>query len=218
MSCYLANPNGSELLPPISKPQATISTRYYNGRPRRVGAESSITLAQRNEVQIFTITVKDIDNRLAELAPKSTVVQESNVEISKFSVEDIRKALEPKEYIDQAVRLAQHYHQHSKALDVKSAEILPPRRPCDHQVNLKPGTVPPSGPLYNMSVDELRVLRIWLNDNLRKGFIRPSTSPTASPVLFARKPGGGLRFCVDYRGLNAITIENRYPSPLLHET
>ncbi|KAI0993243.1 hypothetical protein K3495_g14941, partial [Podosphaera aphanis] len=210
--------NGSEPPPPIPKPQATISTRYYNGRPRRVGAESFITLAQRNEVQIFTISIKDIDNRLAELAPKSTVVQESHVEIAKFSAEDIRKALEPKEYIDPAVRLPQHYHQHIKAFDVKSAEILPPHRPCDHQVNLKPGTVPPSGPLYNMSVDELRVLRKWLDENLKKGFIRPSTSPAASPVLFAKKPGGGLRFCVDYRGLNAITIKNRYPLPLLHET
>ncbi|KAI1000630.1 hypothetical protein K3495_g7563 [Podosphaera aphanis] len=210
--------NRSEPLPPISKPQAVISTRYYNGRPRRAGAESFITFAQRNEVQIFTITIKDIDNRLAELAPKSTVVQESHVEITKFFVEDIRKALEPKEYIDPAVRLPQHYHQNIKTFDVKSAEILPSHRPCDHQVNLKPGTVPPSGPLYNMSVDELRVLRRWLDENLRKGFIRPSTSPAASPVLFAKKPGGDLRLCVDYRGLNAISIKNRYPLPLLHET
>jgi len=52
----------------------------------------------------------------------------------------------------------------------------------------------------------------------RKGFIRASTSPAASPVLFAKKPGGGLRFCVDYRALNALTIKNRYPLPLIQET
>lgn len=69
-----------------------------------------------------------------------------------------------------------------------------------------------------MSLDELRVLRKFLDDNLAKGFIRPSSSPAASPVLFAKKPGGGLRFCVDYRALNALTIKNRYPLPLLRET
>jgi hypothetical protein len=69
-----------------------------------------------------------------------------------------------------------------------------------------------------MSEDELLVLRKFLQENLDKGFIRASTSPAASPVLFARKPGGGLRFCVDYRGLNAITIKNRYPLPLIRET
>lgn len=51
-----------------------------------------------------------------------------------------------------------------------------------------------------------------------KGFIRASSSPAASPVLLVRKPGGGLRFCVDYRGLNAFTVKNCYPIPLVNET
>lgn len=71
----------------------------------------------------------------------------------------------------------------------------------------------PYGPLYNMSVPELEVLRKYLKEQLDKGFIRASTSPAASPVLLAKKLGGGLRFCVDYRQLNAITIKNRYPIP-----
>ena len=69
-----------------------------------------------------------------------------------------------------------------------------------------------------MSRDELIELRRYLEENLAKGFIRASRSEAASPVLFAKKPGGGLRFCVDYRGLNAITVKNRYPLPLISET
>ena len=69
-----------------------------------------------------------------------------------------------------------------------------------------------------MSYDELRVLKKELNEQLSKGYIRASTSPAAAPVLFVKKPGGGLRFCIDYRGLNALTIKNRYPIPLLQET
>jgi hypothetical protein len=75
-----------------------------------------------------------------------------------------------------------------------------------------------NGPLYGVSRDELIVLRKYLDDHLKKGFIRQSSSPAASPVLFVKKPGGGLRFCVDYRQLNQITVKNRYPLPLLQET
>ena len=62
------------------------------------------------------------------------------------------------------------------------------------------------------------MLRKTLHELLSKGFIRVSKSPAAAPVLFVKKPGGGLRFCVDYRALNAITKKDRYPLPLIHET
>ena len=69
-----------------------------------------------------------------------------------------------------------------------------------------------------MSRDELLVLRKTLTDLLDKNFIRVSNSPAAAPVLFAKKPGGGVRFCVDYRKLNEITRKDRYPLPLFKET
>ena len=76
----------------------------------------------------------------------------------------------------------------------------------------------PWGPLYGMSRDELLVLRKTLTELLDKNWIRASSSPGGAPVLFAKKPGGGLRFCVDYRALNAITQKDRYPLPLIRET
>ena len=69
-----------------------------------------------------------------------------------------------------------------------------------------------------MSRDELLVLRKTLNELLDKGFICVSSSPAAAPVLFVKKPGGGLRFCVDYRALNSLTRKDRYPLPLIQET
>jgi hypothetical protein len=65
---------------------------------------------------------------------------------------------------------------------------------------------------------ELRVVKRWLDDNLAKGFIRPSKSAAASPILLAQKPGGGVRICVDYRGINNVTMKSRYPIPLIRET
>jgi hypothetical protein len=69
-----------------------------------------------------------------------------------------------------------------------------------------------------MSHNELLVLRKELTQLLGKDFIQESKSPAAAPVLFARKPGGGLRFCIDYRGLNAISRKDQYPLPLIRET
>ena len=59
---------------------------------------------------------------------------------------------------------------------------------------------------------------MWLDKNLQKGFIRPSASPVASPVLFVKKPGGGLRLCIDFRALNNVSVKDRYPLPLTTET
>ena len=69
-----------------------------------------------------------------------------------------------------------------------------------------------------MTRDELDATKKYVDDHLTKSFIRPSKSPVASPVILVKKPGGGLRFCVDYRALNAITIKNRYPIPQIRET
>ncbi|KAI0995830.1 hypothetical protein K3495_g12353 [Podosphaera aphanis] len=54
--------------------------------------------------------------------------------------------------------------------------------------------------------------------SFRQRMIRASSSPGGALVLFVKKPGGGLRFCVDYRALNAITEKGRYPLPLIRET
>ncbi len=110
--------------------------------------------------------------------------------LSGASLEDIRKALEPKTLVDPATKVPNHYHEFLKAFDQAEADKLPPHRDCDHEIKLQPGTTPPHGPLYGMSEDELIVLRKFLQENLDKGFIRASTSPAASPVLFAKKPQG----------------------------
>ena len=100
----------------------------------------------------------------------------------------------------------------------EKANTLPPLRgTLDHMIPLEEGSKPTFGPIYNLSETELKVLREYLDENLQKGFIRPSTSPFGSPVLFVKKPDGSLRLVVDYRALNRITVKNRYPLPLISE-
>ena len=68
-----------------------------------------------------------------------------------------------------------------------------------------------------MSEKELEVLRGYIDENLKKGFIRESKSKAGYPILFAKKKDGSLRLCVDYRKLNDITVKNRYPLPNIGE-
>jgi transposase InsO family protein len=104
------------------------------------------------------------------------------------------------------------------------ANGLPPHRGRDdHHIRLKKtpnGGTPelPWGPLYNMPRDQLIELRKQITDLMDKGWIRASSSPAAAPVLLVKKPDGTWRFCVDYRALNKITEQDRYPLPLIKET
>jgi len=59
-----------------------------------------------------------------------------------------------------------------------------------------------------MLKDELLVVKKYINKHLNKGFIRPSILLAAAPILLAKKPKGGIWFCVNYKGLNTITIKN----------
>jgi hypothetical protein len=68
-----------------------------------------------------------------------------------------------------------------------------------------------------MSKKELLVLRKILTELLDKGFIRVSSLFTEASVLFARKSGGGLRFCMDYKRLNEIIQKNRILLPFIAE-
>jgi len=95
---------------------------------------------------------------------------------------------------------------------------LPPHRSFDHAIDLKEGAQPSWGPIYALSEVELEAQKEYLEGMLRTGKIKPSKSPAGAPILFVPKPhGGGLRLCVDYRGLNKVTIMNRYPLPLMNE-
>ena len=68
-----------------------------------------------------------------------------------------------------------------------------------------------------MICNKLLVLRKTLNELLDKGFIRTSSSLVGALILFVKK-NGGLRFYVDYWGLNDITRQNRYPLLLIKKT
>ena len=97
--------------------------------------------------------------------------------------------------------------------------MLPERTELnEHAINLEDGKQPPYGPIYSLGPVELETLKTYIETHLKTGFIRPSKSPAGAPILFDKKPDGSLRLCVDYRGLNNLTIKNRYLLPLIGES
>jgi len=95
--------------------------------------------------------------------------------------------------------------------------MLAPRRTFDHAIKLKEGAEPLWGPIYPMSAHQLNELDKYLKKMMVEGKSTDSESPYGAPILFVPKPDGGLRFCVDYRNLNKLTILNKYPLPLMDE-
>ena len=66
---------------------------------------------------------------------------------------------------------------------------------------------------HRMTSAELQELKVQLQGLLDKGFIRPSTSPWGTSVLFSKNKDKTLRLCIDYRQLNRVAIKNRYSFP-----
>ena len=168
-------------------------------------------LAKKRDTQLFTISLRDLNQSLNHLS-------DHDLSISEVSAQEIRDKERAKKDADPKLYVPEEYHNLLHVFSRQESEKLPPYRTSDHKIQLKEGSIPPSGPLYPMSRDQQEVLRDYLKENLAKGFIRASQSPASSPVLFVKKSDGGLRFCVDYRALNALTVKNRYPLPLISET
>jgi hypothetical protein len=151
-------------------------------------------------------------------APFMSLARKRGYEICAVSIADIDKALAVKKHTDPLTKVPSEYHDLIDVFSRENLDQLPVRRTYDHKIELIKDKQHRFSPLYSMSQDELKVLRKYLEDNLLKGFIRASSSLVASPVIFVKKPRGGLRFCVDYRALNAVTVKNRYLIPLIQET
>ncbi|GJS33664.1 putative nucleotidyltransferase, ribonuclease H [Tanacetum coccineum] len=90
---------------------------------------------------------------------------------------------------------------------------LPPTRQVEFKIDLVPGAAPVARAPYRLAPLELQELSTQLQELSDKGFIRPSSSPWGTPVLFVKNKDGSFWMCIDYRELNKLTVQNRYPLP-----
>ncbi|XP_029318573.1 uncharacterized protein LOC115028841 [Cottoperca gobio] len=114
-----------------------------------------------------------------------------------------------------SVTALNEYHDLAEIFSKKRATSLPPHRPFDCAIDLLPGSFPTRGRIFSLSPAETQAMEDYIKDSLTAGIIRPSSFPAGAGFFFVGKKDGGLRPCIDYRGLNKITVRNRYPLPLM---
>ncbi len=112
------------------------------------------------------------------------------------------------------------YHDFLNVFFKKKADVLSSHRKHDHRIKLeKDHEIDHEYAfLYNLSKEELLLIKKYLKEHLNKNFIESSIASYASFILFAKKSDDELRFCVNYRKLNAITKKNRYSISLIAKT
>ncbi len=115
----------------------------------------------------------------------------------------------------QTTEIPSCYEEFSEVFSKIKATQLPPHRPWDCAIDLLTNAMPPKSKVYPLSRNETQAMEEYIEEAMNSGFIRPSTSPAAAGFFFVEKKDGGLRPCIDYRGLNNVTVKFRYPLPLV---
>ena len=110
-------------------------------------------------------------------------------------------------------KVPREYHDLREVFCKARATCLSPHRPYDCTIDLKPGAAPPRGQIFSLSHPEREAME--KSESLAVGIIRPSSSPAGAGFFFVGKNDGTLRPCIDYRGINQMTVRNCYPLPLM---
>ena len=105
------------------------------------------------------------------------------------------------------------YHEFEDVFDTKGGKTintLPPHQPYNLTIDLQTNSnrkeiLPKPTKIYPLNQEELQVLKEYIDENLKKGFIHPSKAPHPCPVLFIKKANGELCLCHDYQALNRVT-------------
>ena len=128
----------------------------------------------------------------------------------------VKRDSQPEPFTAEDVRgVPEVYRDYFPAFSKARATSLPPHRSYDCAIELREGAALPRGRLYALTAPERDAMDVYIESALSAGLIRPSSSPAGAGFFFVKKKDGSLRPCIDYRGLNDLTVKNRYPLPLL---
>ena len=120
--------------------------------------------------------------------------------------------------LDEAIEISKAWLEHSDIFDDEKAYQLSKHGSADHVIDLKKGKTSSYGSIYSFFEEELKVLRQYIDRHLVIGFIRFFIFSVGAFILFVKKKDGDFRLCVNYRGLNLLTIKNRYSLSLIGES
>ncbi|HVW99810.1 MAG TPA: reverse transcriptase domain-containing protein, partial [Candidatus Babeliaceae bacterium] len=148
-----------------------------------------------------------------EKIPELRIYATTNI-ATEIEIENLKRQ-EPKTF---ETAVPPQYQMYRKVFEEAGFQQLPPRRPWDHAIEIKPDFEPQKlTKAYPLSPLEDETVKAFIEENLANGRIRPSKSPWASGFFFVKKKDGKLRPVQDYRMLNNATKKNAYPLPLIRD-
>ncbi len=145
------------------------------------------------------------------------LARKKNHDLFVIFMKDINKALKITSFIDSVTLLFLKYYDFLNVFSCELMNTLSEWCLYDHKIQLQKSKTSIFESLYNMSQNELQVLKKYLKNNLIKDFIQVSSFFAISLILFVKKSSEELRFCVNYWDLNVMTIKNQYSLSLIQE-
>jgi len=188
--------------PDIDWQSKTINGRYP-ARKNAAGRKATIQCTP-NDGRIGRISAHKIARIYAKTPEKVGVIW-------------FRRTQTPGEGPKVPAQIPAQYAKFKELFEETEETALPIHQEWDHEIPIKEGAELKPAKMYPVNREQEREVAAYLEKNLRKGYIRESTSPMASPILFVPKKNGKLRLCVDYRAVNNATVKNVYPLPLIQE-
>ena len=160
-------------------------------------------LVKQKDVKIFVVSMQDIENELNAILMKDIEYQ-----LNKTA----------KAPTDPKTMVPEEYHKFLDVFSKEASDTLSPHSKYNHQIRLLEGYKDyGNSPLSKMFESKLQFVKKFLEKHLKKGFIEASSAFCSLCIMLAAKPGGGIRFCVNYRRLNELTKKDAYPIPLIKE-
>ena len=187
----------------IFKPKAELVNETKPLDLAFIGAALFQYLAKQKNMEIFAVSMQDIENELNAISMKDIEYQ-----LNKTA----RTSTDPKTMI------SKEYHKFLDVFSKEAFDTLLPHSKYNHLICLLESYRDYGNSfLSKMSESKLQFVKKFLKEHLKKGFIKASSTLYSLQIMLAAKPGKGIRFCVDYRRLNKFTKKNVYPIPLIKE-
>ncbi len=185
--------------------------------------ENEYSIQRENYENELSDEESAIEIHLIAIASFNILSRQKDVEIFVVFMKNLKiqfKEQDNNKIIDSKSVMSSKYHDFLNVFLKKKTNILSSHRKHDHRIKLEKDheLKHEYASLYNLSKDELLLIKKYLKEHLNKEFIESSTASYVSLILFAKKSDDELRFCVNYCKLNAIIKKNRYSIFLIAET
>ena len=194
-----------------------------NQKPEIVAISFMDNLDKKNLLISSPMLILDkgvVDVAIIDTDTYYTVCILKNAQVFAVSMRELefQEAKKAKPKSDPKHIVAEEYHNFWDVFSKKYSDTLPFYWKYDHKIILEEEQKHGHTPLYKISLEELDIVKYYLNLHLVEKFIQASSAPYLSPVLFVKKSGREIRFCVNYQRLNIITKKDWYPISLIKET